>query len=271
MTRATERLRGLAHALWIAAKPATFEARPPVATGLRYGARRRGVAPLCDVYAPDGEGPHPSVILVHGGGFAVGSRAMKPVRLVATRLVEAGQVVCSIDHRLLFRGGGLREQLADVDAATHFWRARCAEHGADPARIAMVGLSAGAALVLLHAGRSRAPYRRLVSVFAPLELDRMGPGTGLWLRLVTGSADPADWHAQSPARVADHPAPLLLVHGTADQLVPYGQAERLLRWRRARGLPTELATFDGMPHGWLNDAELPETSAAIERIVTFLA
>ncbi len=268
----TERLRGLAHALWIAAKPPSFRAREPAVAGLRYSDRRGpGVAPLCDVYRPDGPGPHPSVLLVHGGGFFVGSRDMKPMRLVAKRLAEAGHVVCSIDYRLVFRGGGLSAQLADVDAAARFWRERCADHGADPDRIAMVGLSAGAALMLLQAGRSRATYTRLVSVFGPVELDRMGGGTGLWLRLVTGSPDPADWRARSPARVADHPSPLLLVHGTADQLVPYDQAERLLHRREARGLPTELATFEGMPHGWLNDADLPETTAAIDRILTFLA
>lgn len=274
MTKAlpTERLRGLAHALWIAAKPPTFEAREPSVVGLRYSDRGgRGVPPLCDIYRPDGTGPHPSVLLVHGGGFFVGSRAMKPMRLVATRLAEAGHVVCSIDYRLVFRGGGLSEQLADVDAAARFWAEHCTEHDADPTRIAAVGLSAGAALMLLQAGRSRAPYTRLVSVFGPLELDRMGSGTGLWLRLVTGSADPQEWRLRSPARVADHPSPLLMVHGTADELVPFEQAERMLRWREDRGLPTELATFAGMPHGWLNDAELPETSAAVERIVAFLA
>ncbi len=266
----TERLRGLAHALYVAAKPPAFVSRAPTLRGVRYSDRGgRGVPPLCDVYLPDGK-RGASVVLVHGGGFFVGRRDMKPVRFVATRLVEAGHAVCSVDYRLVLRGGGLDRQLEDVDAAARYWRQRCADHGCDRSRVAVVGLSAGAALMLLHAGRDRHPYTHLVSIFGPLELDRMGEGTGPWLRLVTGTTNRAEWHQRSPARVADHPAPLLMVHGTADELVPYEQAERLLRWRAERGLPTELATFEGMPHGWLNDASLPESRGALDRIIGFL-
>ena len=265
------RVGGLAHALWSLALPSRFEAREPVAMEAYAVSRRRGVAPLYDVYLPDGPGPHPSVILVHGGGFVLGSRRMKPVRLLATRLADAGFASCAIDYRLLFRGGALAAQVADVDTAATFWRSRCEAFGCDPERISMAGFSAGAALMLLHAGRTEAPYHRLVSIYGATEFDRMGGRrAGLLLRLVLETNDRRAWRERSPAAFAHHPAPLLVMHGTADRLVPVAQAERLYARRNARGLPTDLELVERMPHGWLNDAALPETEQAIERVISFL-
>jgi len=45
---------------------------------------------------------------VHGGGFTVGSRAMKPMRLLATACRRAGWASLTFDYRLVPRGGGAR-------------------------------------------------------------------------------------------------------------------------------------------------------------------
>ena len=86
-----------------------------------------------------------------------------------------------------------------------------------------------------------------------------------------------EWNAPHPGveiavgtSLTKHPAPLLVMHGTADRLVPVAQAERLYARRNARGLPTDLELVERMPHGWLNDAALPETEQAIERVISFL-
>ncbi len=46
-------------------------------------------------------------------------------------------------------------------------------------------------------------------------------------------------------------APVLLVHGTADAVVPVGHLERLRRKRQAAGLPTETLVIEGGQHSWL--------------------
>lgn len=268
----SERSSGLAHALWTAIEPARFVARAPTRAGLVYAdGPRRGVPPLCDVYVPSGPGPHPSVILVHGGGFVIGHRRMKPVRLLASRLSAEGHAVCAIDYRLLLRGGGLDAQLADVGDAARFWRAECERFDCDPARVSMAGLSAGASLTLLHAGRSRRPYQRLVSIYGLSRFDRVsGRRASLLMRWVMGTRDRRVWRRRSPLTHATMDAPLLVIHGTADRLVPVSHAIELHQTRLGRGLPTELELVPNMQHGWLNDASLPETEQAVRRVLSFL-
>jgi acetyl esterase/lipase len=263
---------GLLGALALLARPATFEAMEPTHADVRYGnARRSGIAPLCDVYLPEGPGPHPSVVVVHGGGFLIGHRRMKPVRLVATRLCRAGFAVCSVDYRLLFRGGALDAQLGDVTAAADFWRAEHARFRCDPERVSMLGFSAGAALMLLHAGSSAHAYHRLVNIYGALDFHEMaGPAKELLVRMLLGTGDRRVWAQRSPSAHAHMASPLLTIHGTRDALVPVHHATRLHEARRARGLPSELELVEGMPHAWLNDASLPETERALERVLSFL-
>src|SRR5690606_24657302 len=111
----------------------------PVATPIA-GPDRRGVAlgprgPRADLYLPRGAGPHASVLLVHGGAFLIGSRAMRPVRFLADRLRAAGFAVAATDYRLLLRGArDLDAQVADVRAALLGWSALARELELDPAR-----------------------------------------------------------------------------------------------------------------------------------------
>ncbi len=264
--------RDLIYAAWVRARPDGFRPMAPTLPALPYaGERAPGVPRLVDVYLPGGDARHPSVIIVHGGGFILGSRRMKPVRFLATRLCEAGVAVCAVDHRLLFRGGGLEAQLADVDAAAAFWRERAEELGCDPQRISMLGLSAGAGLMLISAARASAPYHRLVSVYGVLDFDVVRGGAGeMLLGRLLGTSDRSAWAARSPVEHASHDPPLLLIHGTEDRLVPAEHSLRVHQRRAALGLPTRLELFDGMRHGWLNDASLPQSERAISLVLEFL-
>lgn len=266
------RTGGVLHALYTLARPARFDAVEPTHGAVPYlPGTRRGVAALCDVYLPPEAGPHPSVIVVHGGGWVIGDRRMKPVRLVATRLCRAGFAVCAVDYRLLLRGGGLDAQVEDVTAAADFWRAESERFGCDPERISMLGFSAGATLMMLHAGASERSYHRLVSIYGAIDFHRMsGRGAELLLGMVLGTRDRRVWEEKSPSMRAHMKSPLLVIHGTEDDLVPVAQATRLHASRCERGLPCEIELVPGMRHGWLNDASLPETEHAIARVIAFL-
>src|SRR3979411_789984 len=65
---------------------------------VEYG-RPGGKALLLDLHVPDGTGPFPAAILVHGGGFDEGSRSTN-VRPLFDVLANAGFAWFSIDYRM---------------------------------------------------------------------------------------------------------------------------------------------------------------------------
>ncbi len=265
---------GILRALWLLATPPGYSQRPAAARALPFRPARvgRGAPPLCDVWLPDGPGPHPSVVVVHGGGFVIGTRDMKPVRLIATRLAEAGFAVASLDYRLILRGGGLDEALDDVAAADAWWRGQAGRFALDPDQVSILGLSAGGALALLHAAAApHGAFARVVGLYGLYDFTWTGGRlASLMRRLLLRTDDRAVWAARSPVAHADFPAPLLLVHGTGDAMVPLEHAQRLAAARAALGRPTELFTLEGEEHGFVNDARRPSTSEAMDRIAAFL-
>jgi acetyl esterase/lipase len=241
----------------------------PTHAAVRYraGAPRVGaVAPLADIYVPP-RATGASALLVHGGGFVIGSRHMKPMRYLAARLVGAGIAVCAIDYRMIFRGGRLAEATDDVHDAFEFWSARTPAHGLDPRAITLVGLSAGASLALLAASRVE-PSRLagVASCFGLYEVDHLRGPAALLPRLLFRTGDRAAWIARSP-RFARQPAmSTLLLHGSDDGLIPVEQAHRLAAHREALGLPTRLVVYDGAPHGFFN-VPVPAAAAGAGEII----
>ncbi|MBK6812061.1 MAG: alpha/beta hydrolase fold domain-containing protein [Sandaracinaceae bacterium] len=134
--------RAVVRTLRTLAAPDHFEAIAPCEVGVPFRALRgRGITPLMDIYRPRDPRSSASVVLVHGGGFVIGSRRMKAMRFLSSRLVAAGLTVASVDYRLIFRGGGLTEALDDVSAGIDFWRSRARE--GRPAHL-LVGLARAA-------------------------------------------------------------------------------------------------------------------------------
>src|ERR1041385_4913908 len=104
--------------------------------GIEYG-KPGGHALLLDLHVPDGPGPFPAAILVHGGGFDAGSRStnMSPK---FQPLDDAGFAWFSIDFRMApeFR---FPEARADVDAAITWVRANAAKYKVDTSKIILSG------------------------------------------------------------------------------------------------------------------------------------
>jgi acetyl esterase/lipase len=117
-----------------------------------------------DVYRPRETGPRPVIVWIHGGGLIFGSRSMLPADELGVFL-EAGFVVVAIDYRLAPETK-LPEILNDVDDALHWVRTKGSVlFNADPARIAVVGQSAGAYLALMEGARVTPRIQAIVSFY----------------------------------------------------------------------------------------------------------
>ncbi len=256
----------------------------PTTRGIVYrttsGPNGRPIELKLDVYRPERNVTGASCLMVHGGSFIMGDRAMKPCRFVATRLVEQGITVASLDYRLVQQNGVLPRPVRDVKAAMRYWADHAEAHGADPARVTLTGLSAGGALALLAlawrddepllqvpAGRSlkTPPVQRMASIYGVTDFPAFRRGlTPLLRRWVTGSDDPARWRALSPLSVAGFETPLLQLHGDADTVVPLEHSTALDAARRAAGKSVETHVYPGAPHAFFAQvgSEAAERGAA---------
>lgn len=245
----------------------------PTHSEIRYraGASRPGaIAPLADIYIPANP-TGASAVLVHGGGFVIGSRRMKPMRYLATRLHAAGIAVCAIDYRMIFRGGRLDEAVDDVCDAFEFWSAMSTTLGLEPRAVSLVGLSAGATLCLLAGARIAPPRLAAVACcFGLYEVEHLHGPAQLLPRLLFGTADRTAWIARSPRFAPQPAAPTLLLHGGDDGLVPVAQADRLAAHRTSHGLPTRLVIYPGAPHGFFN-VPVPAADAGAREIIAHVA
>jgi len=113
-------------------------------------ANHDGVALLGDLYAPAAPGPYPALLLLHGGGWKLGSRAS--YRYWGPYLAQRGYVAFAADYRLAAPAQPMYPQnVHDVKAAVQFLRGSGPAIKVDPERIGAMGDSAGAHLAALLA------------------------------------------------------------------------------------------------------------------------
>jgi len=104
-----------------------------------------------DVYAPKSASHAPVILMVHGGGWRTGDKALPSVvENKVKRWVASGIVVISVNYRLL-PGADPLTQAQDVGRALSLAQLHLADWGGDPAKVVLMGHSAGAHLVSLIA------------------------------------------------------------------------------------------------------------------------
>lgn len=222
-----------------------------------------------NLYAPQAKaaGRLPLLVYFHGGGFVVGSLESydKLCRVLANR---AGCLVASVDYRLAPEH---RFPAAPDDclAALRWLAGHAAEIGADAARIAVGGDSAGGNLAAVTALRAREGGPRLAlqllvypcagprqdepSHFAFAEKLLLTRRSILWFyeHYVGAEEDRADWRL-APLLAPDLAgvAPALVIVASHDPLRDEGvsYAERL----KAAGVPTEFTEYEGQVHGFFS-------------------
>ena len=141
-----------------------------------YGADANQFAEL---RLPSGAGPHPVVVLVHGGCFKTyGSFA--DLAAVGDALKGRGIATLNVEYRRVDQaGGGWPNTYLDVGNAVDRVRSLAKEHRLDLSRVVIVGHSAGGHLAMWAAARSRVPRGSALFMANPLAVrgvvDLAGP------------------------------------------------------------------------------------------------
>jgi acetyl esterase/lipase len=223
----------------------------------RYGADRSQVA---DLHLPPGDGPHPVVVLIHGGSWhkRYGRAVM---RALAADLLMRGWAAWNIEYRRIANGGGWPATFADVAAAID--RLDGLHPALDLRRVNVLGHSAGGHLALwaagraalatgapgAFAGRARVPIARAISLAGVCDLAgayREWHG-GAVRELMGGSPDrlPERYEVADPMRRVPLTMPVLLVHGVLDETVSVGLSRAYADASRAGGGDVELVEIEG--------------------------
>ena len=210
-------------------------------------ARPDGKRVLLDLHVPDGTGPFPAAILIHGGGFDEGSKSTN-VRPLFDVLAGAGYAWFSIDYRMApeFR---FPQSIEDVNSAIKWVKANASTYRVDTAKIALIGESAGGFLVN-YAGTHETPetrVRAVVDLYGPVDYGKLaeerrdhperfnmtsinrhasnGGGIHFFGAEQLDAAGLAKLHGISPIfAVHKGMAPFLCIHGTKDDQVSFGQS-----------------------------------------------
>ena len=197
-----------------------------------YG-RTQGAGLLADIAYPEGNGPFPVILSVHGGRWFRESKTTHSA-INVRQWAGFGFFAMSIDYRLI----GCTPAPAcyqDTLCAIRWLHAHADKYPIDRRRLFLIGQSAGGHLVSLAATLGEGPFKRtggwedrphdfrgVISVSAPYELTKLDWGNG-W---TPAGQDPvAARQLASPINhVRDKMKPILIIHSDDDPSVPVQQA-----------------------------------------------
>ena len=242
-------------------------------------AKAGDVSLTLDAHVPDGAGPFPTVIIVHGGGFVRGDKQTF-VQPLFEPLTRAGFAWFTINYRLApqYR---YPAPVEDVEQAIHWVKQHASEYRVDPRRMALLGESAGGYLVSMVGAQNKpaARVKAVVAFFAPSDLEaltRERKQISEGLRGLFGLTEMNEeslvyLRKVSPIQYVQRGMPpFLLIHGTEDELVSYSQSVKMHERMTQLGLNCELFTVEGGRHGvgpWEKD---PKFQAYKEKMVAWL-
>lgn len=208
----------------------------------------------------------PALVIVHGGGWSMGSKSVDVYQKMMVDYAEKGYVTINVEYRLTGEAG-FPACIEDVKNAVRWLRAHAEELNVDPERIGTYGHSAGAHLALmlgmtseedgLEGDGSYKEYSSHVNVVAagspPTELGRETP-----------MSKPIWWPIGYIS--ANHP-PMLLIQGTEDPVVKPVLTRDFVTKMKEAGAKIEYLEVSG-GHDVAYASQLEVTDPAIEKFFT---
>jgi alpha-L-fucosidase 2 len=232
-------------------------ARAELKTDIEF-ARAGGTNLTLDAFVPDGQGPFPTCILVHGGGFTKGDKTsfIKPL---FEPLSQAGFTWFTINYRLAPQHR-FPACIEDAEAAIRWVKVHAKEYKADPRRIALIGESAGGHIVSFVGVRAKGEtsVAAVVPIYAPHDLElqvkaRNALGPSMTALFGLTDLNDAAWTTLRDASPISYLRkglpPYLLIHGDQDAMVPYKQSVQFQQKMKALGNACDLITIKDGGHG----------------------
>jgi acetyl esterase/lipase len=247
---------------------------------------------LARIFRPQGQGPFPTLLDVHGGAWANGDRFMNETSDAA--LAASGIVVAAIDFRTSLDAPHPAAQ-QDIHYATRWLKMHAREYGGTADSLGVVGWSSGGHQAMLaamkHAEYDALPLPGADAVDGSLAYVIMGwpvidPLARFNLAIERGNVELQKNHlayfeseqgmidaspphiVRSGAAVATPPA--LLVQGANDESLTRMMAEDFVEAYSLAGGVIEMGKYPGEPHGFLRNGG-PMTNRALALIKSFIA
>jgi acetyl esterase/lipase len=234
-----------------------------------------------DLWLPKGPGPHPVILMVHGGCWTTSIADRSLMDWIAGDLRRAGIAVWNIDYRGVDRaGGGYPGTFADSAKAADELAVQAKKYNLDTRHVIAVGHSAGGHLALWLAGRPKLPATSPLRTPKPLRIAHVislgglpdleataaspdnGCGTDVVAKLVgTGRGDP--YADTSIPRLLPLGVPQTLVNGREDRIIPYRMATDYVAQAKNAGDRADLVTVPATGHVEL---VTPDTAAWKETV-----
>ncbi len=254
-----------------------------------------------DLYVPEGNGPFPGVLYIHGGGFVAGSKDFGKQAEFVKSLAENGFLAFSANYRLIQEGGLFPNSTRDVKCALCWFKKNGIKYGLDPSRVGVLGESAGAylaAMIGATAGMSGFAAQceaardaddsvvAAVAVYPPTDFTTFDNNLSRMIKnemLRAGKIKIKDKEIvkkfmieQSPIKYVKTAKPMLIFHGANDILVPVEQSRSFSKALKEAGRDVEYVEYEDAPHGFFTEKTDMESSKdarrrAIEYLKKYLA
>lgn len=236
---------------------------------LEYGKHERN---KLDLFVPQGDGPFPLIIYVHGGGWEGGSKDGN----AAASMAFKGFAVASINYRLSSHAV-FPAQIEDCRTAVRFLRSNAKKYKLDPDHFGVIGTSAGGHLVALlgtgcdvkeldgENGKQEVScaVQAVVDFYGPTDLAKLSPAIAKnnpvtrLLGGTTGEKKELAVLGNPITHISKKTPPFLIIHGDKDTLVPVNQSELLCEALKKANIDSTLVVIPGAGHG--RDCHTEET------------
>jgi acetyl esterase/lipase len=229
-----------------------------------------------DIYYPEPSvATKAAVVVFHGGAWMFGDKS--EMREVCQSFAKQGILAAAVQYRLApkTRWPGFYD---DGQTAVRYLRENAAKYRIDPKRIGACGASAGGHVALLlgftdtrdpkpkEYPRQSSRVSAVIDVFGPSDMTRDYPKSyDMLFMAILGkprAEASAEITAASPVSFIDRrAAPVFIIHGKADPMVPVAQSQWLEQKLKSNGTQCVCRYIDGLKH------ELPASNAEVGRAV----